>query len=219
MGNTLKSNKRQFVFLLIGVVALLILVIGASFAYYGSQESINYSTINASVNAESVGIISLTTGNNISLSLTNSQMSDSGADIIYYGTASGTQIAQNMASVTKTAIGTATTIGNGTFNCAYTMIVNDNANSLYDAYQSNANSNKGAGQVILSINNTDYDFSTANLFPLTYTGSLNGIVEGSPKNITATIKFVNKTGLNQSALAGSSITLTFNVNQFNCNMV
>ena len=75
---------------------------------------------------------------------------------------------------------------------------------------------KSAGQIVLTVNGTAYDFNTASLFPKTISGTMTGLTSSASQNITAQLKFVNKASVDQSSLAGKTITLTFTVSNFSC---
>ena len=67
----------------------------------------------------------------------------------------------------------------------------------------------------LTIGSNTVDFNTANLFPKNITGTATGVTT-TAKNLTARLYFKNKTGLDQSALAGTDITINIQVTSLTC---
>jgi len=143
------------------------------------------------------------------MTLTASQMMMGSEDITYYASSNGTTTTE-----TTTNIGTATVTGNGSYTCDYTLTIDDNENSLYDAFQSM--STKSTGQIILTVNGEEYDFHTTNLFPKTISGTMSGLTSSKSQNITAQLKLVNKVNVDQSTLANKTLTLTFTATNFKC---
>lgn len=204
------NNKKLIISTVIAVATFLILIVGASFAYFTVGTSNDFETRNISVEAESVGSVALVQGDNISIDLTAADMMEKESDVTYYGTSNGKTTTE-----TEEKIATATVTGDGRYNCSYTLNMDDNSNSMYDIFQ--VMDEKSAGQIILTVNGVNYDFNNSGMFPKTISGTLNGITKNNPKYLTAKLKIVNSSTIDQSALAGSNITITFNVSEFNCN--
>jgi len=204
------KNKKIVVPTIVAVLTLVILTVGAAYAYFTVSTTNSFGTKTITATTPSVGSVALTSGTNLTMNVTASQMMAGNSDIIYYASENGTTTTE-----TTETIGTATVTGEGTFSCDYTLTIDDNSNSLYDAFQSM--STKSAGQIVLSVNEVEYDFNTTNLFPKTISGTMNGLTSSNPKNITAQLKLVNKINVDQSALAGKTLTLSFNVSNFKCN--
>ena len=191
------------------ILTLIILTVGATYAYFSVETSKVTETAKINASLEELGNVSLAGKSDISVTLTASDMANKGSDKTYYASASG-----KTTTATSPVIATATAEGNGTFSCNYTIKVDDNSSSMYDAFQSM--STKSTGQIVLTVGTNTYDFNTSGLFPKTISGTLTGITKTASKNITAQLKIVNKYNVNQSALAGKSLNLTFTVQEFSC---
>lgn len=203
------DTKKMIVPTIIAVITLISLTVGATWAYFSVETSAVTQTAKINAELSELGNVALSGGSDISISLTSSDMANKGSDTTYYASDSG-----KTTTATTATIGTATAEGTGTFSCDYSIKIDDNANSMYDAFQTM--STKSTGQIILTVNTTAYDFNTTSLFPKTITGTLSGITSSTSKNITAQLKIVNKYNINQSSLAGTSLNLTFTVQKFEC---
>ncbi len=207
--------KKVLVPAIIAVMALVVLTVGATYAYFSiSTSTSNYTTRTASASAASVGSVALASGTNLTMSVTAAQMMKGSSDITYYASSSGTTT-----TATTETIGTATVTGSGTYTCNYTLTVSATATtSMYTAFQ--GMTGKAAGQIVLTVNNggtsTTLDFNTASLFPKTISGTMTGLTSSASKTITAQLKLVNSSTVDQSALAGTDITLSFAVSGFTC---
>jgi len=205
----MENSKKIIVPTIVAIVTLVMLTVGATYAYFTVSATNSFGTKTITATTPEIGSVALSTGSNLSMTLTAAQMMKQSSDVTYYASASGATT-----TATTANIGTATVTGAGTFTCNYTLSVTDNDNSLYDAFQSMTG--KSAGQIVLTVNGTAYDFNTASLFPKTITGTMSGLTSSASQNITAQLKFVNKTSVDQTTLAGKSITLTFTVSDFSC---
>lgn len=215
------DKKKIVISTIIGVSALVIAIIGASFAYFGVEQINSTTASNITADTESVGSVTLVDGSSLILALTAEHMAMPEADVTYWATVSGTpELTQN-----DVIIATATVVGNGTMYCDYTMTVTKSAtDDLYTAFTGWTDPGKGNDQIVLKVNNGEpsdniqtYDFNDANLsFPITYNGRLTQLVDGTPRNITANFKLVNLKDINQSILAGRDLTFTFTFTNFQC---
>ncbi len=203
------NTKKILVPTIIALITLVSLTVGATYAYFRVTTSKITQTSKISAELDDLGNVALTGKDDISISLTSSDMANKGSDITYYASANG-----KTTTSTTAIIATATAEGEGTFSCDYSIKIDDNTTSMYDAFQKM--STKSTGQIVLNVNGTSYDFNTSGLFPNTITGTLTGITSANSKNITAQLKIVNKYNVDQSALAGTSLNLTFTVQKFEC---
>lgn len=205
----MENNKKVIVPTIVAIITLVMLTVGATYAYFTVSATNSFGTKTITATTPSVGSVALSTGSNLTMTLTAAQMMKQSSDVTYYASPSGATT-----TATTANIGTAKVTGSGTFTCTYSLSVTDNDNSLYDAFQSMTG--KSTGQIVLTVNGTSYDFNTASLFPKTISGTMTGLTSSASQNITAQLKFVNKTSVDQSSLAGKSITLTFTVSNFSC---
>ena len=205
-----KENKKIIVPTIIAVITLVMLTIGATYAYFTVSATNSFGTKTITATTPAIGSVALTSETNLTMNVTASQMMAGSSDITYYASSNGTTTTETTAT-----IGTAKVTGEGTFSCDYTLTIDDNSSSLYDAFQSM--STKSEGQIVLTVNGVEYDFNTSNLFPKTISGTMNGLTSSKSQDITAQLKLVNKKSINQSALADKTLTLSFNVTNFKCN--
>ncbi|MBQ8901446.1 MAG: hypothetical protein IJY87_00065 [Bacilli bacterium] len=204
------EKKKIIIGSVIGIITLMTLVIGAAYAYFSVTLTNNYESKKITAELEEMGTVVLSAGNDIELKLTALQMMQQEEDVIYYASSNGATEEE-----TNERIGTASVVGNGTYSCNYTITVSSSGtNDMYEAFQ--GMSTKSEGQMVLSVNGIDYDFNTENLFPLEIKGTLNQLNEYNEKYIEAKLKFVNKSDVDQSALAGTDIELTFKIDEFKC---
>lgn len=212
------SNKKKknyvlsaIIPLLIGAFTLILVTIGATYAYFSVVSSNTSSTTNVNTSIDGVGSVSLNKTNaNLRINLNGTNMAKMSQDVDYYASSSGTTQTE-----TEEVIGEITAMGNGTFTCEYDIIISASAtNSMYTAFQNMTG--KSSNQIVLTVNGTSYDFITENLFPKTVHNVVNGVEQGTTQDITAALKIVNKKNVDQSSLAGTDITISFNVNNFRC---
>ena len=206
------NTKKVIIPIIISVATLILLTVGATYAYFNIGGTNNFGTKTITTSAESIGNVALSTGTNLTLDLSAKQMMDNGSDLAYYASSTGTTT-----TPTTEKIGTATVTGEGIYNCTYKITMNDNSSSMYDVFQ--GMSTKSTGQIILTVNGTEYDFNTAGLFSKEISGTMYGLTSDEARDITASLKIVNKTSVDQNALAGSNITITFSATSFECNAV
>ncbi len=207
------ENKKLVLSTLIMVITLVMLVMGAAYAYFSADNTIDNNTTKIETTIEDVGIVSLKAGKDLSLNISAVQMMKQTGDVEYYATESGTP----STSANTVAIATADVEGNGTMSCNYQLKAEiSGTNNMYTVL--NNMSTKSVGQLVLNVDGVEYDFYSTT-FPKTITGTLTGLKEGSPKNIMASFKVVNKSSIDQSDLAGTDLTITFAVEQLNCNLV
>lgn len=207
------ESKKIVIPTLIMVVTLVILVMGATYAYFTANYVISGNTTTVETTIESIGIVSLSAGTNLNLNISAVDMMKQSGDVNYYATVSGKpQTSENIV-----AIAIANVEGNGIMNCKYQLKTEiSGTNNLYTKF--NNMETKSLGQLILKVDDTEYDFYSTT-FPKTITGTLNGLKEGEPKSIMASFKVVNKSSIDQSPLAGTDLSIKFIVESINCSIV
>jgi len=204
----MENNKKILIPTIVAVATLILLVFGATYAYFTIESTNNFGTkeLNATVEDMADAVVLEQVESTLSLDVTRVQMSEDNAGTTYY--ASGSSTPANIAKISTT--------GEGTFTCTYKVSVTKSAtNDLYTAFQ--GMSTKSTDQIYLSINDSKYDFNTTNLFPITYNGTINGVSKDTPQYITANLALLNK-NVNQNDLKGKDITLTFSISDFNCEL-
>lgn len=208
------ETKKILAPTIIAIATLLVLVVGATYAYFSVTATNDFGTKTIEASAATVGSVALVQANNeLAMNLTAADMMDKGTDTAYCipdSSIAPCEVYQNLVRTTVT--------GDGTFSCDYTLIIDDNPNSMYDVFQNMTG--KSANQIVLAFNSLSvpkkYDFNTANLFPLTINGTMKEVTSSYTGHIDAMLKIVNKTSVDQTALAGTNLTLTINVTDFKC---
>jgi len=208
-----KMNKKMVIKFSLGIILLVVLVVGATFAYFTMNNSIDSSPTNLNAELDEVGNVALISGDNLNLEISQYDMKNKDKDVSYYASKNGKVLTETEEVIAYTSV-----VGNGLFDCSYTLTVTDKGtNSIYNAFQNM--SGKSENQIVLTINGEDYDFNTDNLFPLAINGTLNSVSETMVQEIKAKLKLVNKTNIDQSALAGTDIYLDFGIDKFECKPV
>ncbi len=208
------NKKKAIISLIVVILTLLVLVIGASYAYFSVTSTNSFGSKTISASAPNVGSVQLIGDNStLSLNLSAGDMMKKSTNILYWGTTNGTP------STNGTVIPIAHTnvTGEGYFNCSYTLNVTaTGTNNLYTAFQ--GWSGKSTNQILLNINRIDYDFNVSNLFPITINGSMYGVSSSRSKKLTAGIRMQNYMSIDQSALKNKDITITINATNFSCSI-
>ncbi len=208
------NKKKAIISLIVVILTLLVLVIGASYAYFSVTSTNSFGSKTISASAPNIGSVQLIGDNStVSLNLSAGDMMRKSGDVIYYGTANGTP----SSSETIVKVAHTNVTGEGYFNCSYTLNVTaTGTNNLYTAFQ--GWSGKSTGQIVLQIANKDYDFYTSNLFPITINETLNGVTSADSKSIGISLYLSNKRGTDQSVLKSKDITITVTATNFNCSL-
>lgn len=207
------DNKKMLIPMISGVLFMICLVVGATYAYFTLNFQNSFTETKISSEIDDVGSVSLLPDvDEMSLSLTVDNMAQQTGDVAYYGTKNGTVMQESSEVLAKASVS-----GEGLFNCTYDLTMTaSGTNNLYNIVQ-NMEGDK-TGHVILTVNGVRYDFGEPNLFPKTIKGSINGLTEGVTQDITAQIMVVNKSSQDQNVLMGTDIEITFKMNNFKCDM-
>lgn len=220
------KDKRLLVTLIIGVSFLLILVIGATYAYFSVETSLVTGTTTINANAETIGTVSLVgTSATFNLNLTALNMMQGASDTTYWATTTGTPTTTE-STVTVGTTSVSPTTDTHHYDCDYTIEISDvtsnGVTNMYTLFQSAAYSSyKSTNQIVLTVGGTTYDFNTANLFSSTIEvqGTLSDVTYSTPRSITSSFKVVNKSNIDQTLLAGTGISLEIEVTDFSCTVV
>jgi len=202
MNDEMAGKKKVLLPIIVAIATLVIITVGATYAYFAVNTSNDFGTTTINATADSIGSVALTSESNLTMSLTASDMMAKGSDVTYYATASGKETTE-----TSPVIATATVIGEGTYNCSYTITVTSSStNSLYTAF--NAMTGKDEEQIVLKVGTNTYDFyntTWTNGHTETITGQFTGITSSTAaasRQLTAEFYLVNSNTIDQSALAG-----------------
>ena len=196
-----KNNK--YISMIVASLTLLLLVFGATYAYFAVGVSFEDYSTNISADAEEVGAVSLEAGSSLYLEVSTSDMEKQENDVVYYATEDGTpQTEENTIPLAKV-----NAIDDKTYTCKYTL------NIAYEGDMKNVL--PGEGSLILNVGGVDYDIYSSE-FPMTISGILSGISSDSQKTIDGSLRMINLSGTDQSAMAGTSMLLTFTATEFDC---
>ena len=203
------KDKKVIYALIGGIITLVILTVGATYAYFAVGTNSTFTNVNATMNLEAMDnrVILTKTEEKLNLSVTAMDMIESKTGISYY--ASGSE--------EPATIGIIKATGEGNFKCTYKIKVSKSSTSeekdLYNKFQKMEN--RSEGQIYIDINQTRYDFNTDNLFPIEYSETVNGIKIGNEVGIESNITIVNN-NIDQTGINNGDITLTYEVTEFNC---
>jgi hypothetical protein len=215
------EDKKKI--LLVFIVAIfLVLIVSATYAYFAVSTVNNFGTSTINAQAGGIGTVTLN-GNNaqLNLSVTALDMVQGNSDITYYASSSGKTTTE-----TEEVIGTASvtpSTDTNYYHCTYTLFVtHTGTNDMYNAFNHQTNNvydytNRSEGQIILTINGVDYDFYNA--WPINNQISGEFYIKGNQtRDITASLRFVNDSDINQTYLAGTdiSISISFVNNSLSC---
>ncbi len=204
-------NKKIIVPTLVAIATMLLLVVGATYAYILVQSNDNFDNLLVTSKIDEVGTVTINKTAELNLNLVYAQVSKPDQDTIYYATTSGPTTEEQ-----SPIIATATVTGPGVYNCSYNLFVTAQGDIF------NNSVNKGTGFLQLTVNggingNTPdvHDFNTS-WSDKNVTGTLTDISANSPKNITAQLFFKNSSTVDQYALSGTNGTVTFSITSFEC---
>ncbi len=227
------NNKKQRRLFIIGAVVLLIMLISAAYAYFAVITVNNFGT--STINAQAGGIGSVTlNGTNaiLTMNLDAIDMVQGNNNVTYYASSSG-----KTTTPTTVTLGTASVSPNtdtNYYHCTYTLsVTHTGTNDMYNLFNHQTNNtydytNRSEGQIILTINGFSYDFYESNYVwsdDYGYGWPANNQVTGEfyikgnqTKDITASLRIVNRSDVDQSYLASSDIAINISLvnGSFNC---
>ncbi len=212
-------NKAIIVPTVIAIVMLLVLTLGATYAYISVTTSNNFGTPTIQGKVPSIGSVTMNAGTSLTLTTTRQGMMDENAKA-YYASPSGISESNAMQTVA-----TAIVSGEGTFTCTYTLNIKGDGDLLKKSKSLGPNlvtlevtyGNYGTSTVTYDFNN---DLTTAGNILSNSGASLNGtftgLTQGHGGTIQARFKLENSATANQTTLNGTSGTITFSVSSFAC---
>ena len=214
------NGKKKLTFVLV-LIALLVLFVGATYAYFAVVTTSNYGTKTITVEAGDIGSVTLNGTNALlNLDLTAEDMSPSNTGTYYAGNPNKVKDTENIVT-----LGTASVSPNtdtNYYHCTYTLSVTHTGTvDMYDKFNHQTNNaydytNRSEGQVALIVNGVEYDWASTNGMPSTINGEF--YIQGNETvDITAGLKFVN-TDADQSYMAGTDININIGIveNSFTC---
>jgi len=207
----MENNKKILVPTIIAVATLVLLVVGATYAYFTTTSTNRFGTkeLNASLEDMADAVVLEQLENELSLNVTRAMMSEDNAWNVYF--ASGNYVPANIAKISVT--------GDGTYKCDYKITVTKSASSIEnDLYETFKNKSEYGTEILFYLDNVVYDLGyEENLFPLTYESTMYNITNENPKYITSNLGIEN-TDYEQNFIKGKDITLTYSISDFECEL-
>jgi len=206
----MENGKKKLIPTIIAVVTLVLLVFGATYAYFTIGNTNNFGTkeLNATLEDMASSVVLEQVENTLSLDVTRAMMSEDNAATTYY--ASGSSTPANIAKISVA--------GEGTYKCDYKITVTKSAsspeNDLYEAIKNNG----GYADMELLLIEELYDFGEEDLFPLTYEHTIYNITEKNPRYIVSNLFINNSMWDEQNYLKGKDLTLTYSISDFECEL-
>jgi hypothetical protein len=230
------NNKQRNVFIF-GLVTLLLLVLGASYAYFAVTTVSNFGTSIINAEAGEIGSVTLNGSNAIlSMDITALDMvqqceyeliGSEGNDWYqancsnqnYYASSSGTTTNPTVVSLGSASVSSSTDANY--YHCSYTLnLTHSGTRDMYNIFNSQTNNaydyaNRSYGQIVLTVNRNSYDFYES--WPSTISGDFY-TTYGDPAYITAGLMLTNDGYTDQTYLADSYISISVSVaqNSFSC---
>ena len=203
----MENNKKILIPTIVAVSTLILLVFGATYAYFTIGSTNNFGTKDLSATIEDMAdaVVLEKIENELSLNVTRAMMSQDNKYTTYY--ASGNSTPANIAKMSVA--------GEGRYACDYTISVTKSSSSEENDLHTTVKNERGYNDVYFRINKDSYDFARTTSFPITYSGTAYGITKNTPRYITSNLEIKN-TSSNQNYLKGKDITLTLEVTEFDC---
>jgi len=210
------ENKKVIIGLVVGVIALILLTIGATYAYFTFNSNNEFGTqiIDADIEELGSGVTLTNLNSELSLDIKVTDMLQDKVGTTYYASGSATP-----AQIAKMSVD-----GAGTFSCSYTIEVKPSATSAEKDLLTYVTRGE---ELLFTINEKTYDLKDKDtLFVenedgekvITYSGNVEGITSAADEYITANLALTNSNEI-QTSYAGKDLTLTLNVKTFQCNVV
>ena len=212
------NKKKTTISIIIGVVSLVVVIVGATYAYWNAKGVVNFNTATITYETASKTLLTLngTTGLLTLGTITSNDMSVYDTEKIYYASATGKKT-----TPTEETIGEVRTpVGDlNTYRCNFTLALTHSGSAdLIDRFLSETNGepdyeNRSEGQIILTVNGVEYDLNDG--FPSTINGTFEASDE-NPGQIKVGMKFINLPNVNQIYLKNTNGAINITVTDFSC---
>lgn len=211
-----KDKKKILIKTIVGIVLFLLIIVGATYAYFSVDVLNNTTSKNNRVSLQKQYIINASGGANMGLLLTNDMVAAGIPDTTYYASSKGASTSE--VSETFASLSTAAT---EPLNCTYKIEVTKSSTGtdLFNAVKTNGVTN----ELLLAITSTSglnqvYDMKNAvwTNNKLTIDGTLTGLKEGVVIDFKAKLYlniFANKV---QNYLSGASSDLDIKMVDVDC---
>jgi len=214
----MENNKKILIPTIVAVATVVLLVFGATYAYFtvGSTNRFGTKELNATVEDIASAVVLEQVENTLSLNVTRAMMSEDNSGSAYY--ASGSVKPANIAKISVA--------GDGIYKCDYKVTISKSASSEENDLYYAIKENNAVGEISFSLNSNNiyledyqmgvYDFYDIS-FPMTYTDTIYNITKDSPKYITSNLEIDNG-WWEQNYLKRKDITLTYSISDFECEL-
>ena len=215
-----KNNKKVIFSTVFGTVLFLILVISATYSYFGIDQNNDLFDTNVNSSGDNIGNVAITPGDHIKLDITADDMSYQSQGNTYWATITGKpSLSENNITIANLSV-----YGNDPLYCDYTITINKSAtNDMFTSFKNWSDPLKGYNQVVLNINDSEsirtYDFNDSTLeFPITITGRLSNLTEDVPRKLTSSFRIANLIDVDQTYISGTDINLSYTIDNFDCHV-
>ena len=207
-----KSNNKMLFYTILIIGLLIVLVTGATYAYFNVPFTRATGTVKAIVEGPLEGSVVITSGEVLSLNMERAGMMQQNSDKTFYATTNGKPVEEQSE---KPVVATAKAIGDYTFNCDYKLHVQMEGN-MYEAFQKLTDKSKG--QIVLTVADKEYDFADSTELKTGFdvTGKITNLSSSASQTINAQFKIVNKSNIDQTGLKNTNVKFTFSIVEFTC---
>ena len=213
-----ENKKKTIILTIIAISSLLIVVFGATYAYFQIIATANATNLNAQGSTDTMpkGVL-VTNITELKINLDAKLMSEGNKGTIYYATPSGTPVTTASEGSGKYVLATASLDKSGlSYDCGYSYTIS--------ATRTKAINDGSDADVKVRITGSDGYTETYTLAELlsgnqTYSGNIKGLTYGTNQNIYIEA-YVENTSSKQDDLAGNSFSFKIELvsNSFSCDV-
>jgi len=217
----MENNKKILVPTIVAVATLVLLVFGATYAYFtiGSTNNFGTKELNATVEDVADAVVLEQVENELSLSITRTMMDGFNVGTYYYASGSDTP-----ANIAKMSVA-----GDGIYKCNYKLTItksaSSTANDLYKAIVENGvefndpelDETIMPDEALFYINNSRYFLTESNLFPMVIEDTIYNISKDTPKYLVSNLMIANAEHP-QNSIKGKDMKLTYTITNFDCEL-
>lgn len=213
------GNKRKKTrVLVVAVLALFVLVLGATYAYFEATTISNFGTTNIYADTGGIGTVVIEgVDAQLRLNLTANELSENMAGSSFFATEDGTPVTHNHEE-TLGVISVTPSTDTNRYKCTYKVnVTHSGTNDMYNKFTNNY-TNKSADQIKLILNGKRYDWNSGMPTEIQEEFYIYG---GETKSITGGLQFINSRTINQAEITGTDILINLEIkpNSLSCTVV